>query len=218
MGRTTRLVGAVIMMHGDERGLRLPPTVAPHQVVLIPIQPGEERGAGGGDALAAELRAAGIRVKLDDRDHVRPGAKFFEWELKGAPIRIELGKRELAGGEVSVARRDREQRERLPLDGLAGWVQELLGEVHEELYDRAAAHLAANTRRLDDRAELIAYLKGGSGFAVTAWCGSPDCEAAVKAETSATLRCLPLEPEDPGASCAVCGRPGAETATWGQAY
>jgi prolyl-tRNA synthetase len=211
-------VGGVIMMHGDERGLRLPPGVAPPQVVVIPIQTGDARVLEAGQALAAGLRATGIRVKVDDRDHVRPGAKFFEWELKGAPIRIELGTRELAGGEVSVARRDREQRERLLLDGLAGRVQELLGDIHQELYDRAAAHLAANTRRLDDRAELIEYLKAGSGFAVTAWCGSPECEASVKAETSATLRCLPLEPEDPGAPCAVCGRPGAETATWGQAY
>jgi prolyl-tRNA synthetase len=94
----------------------------------------------------------------------------------------------------------------------------MLGEIHQELFDRAAAHLADNTRSFDDRAELIEYLKAGSGFAVTAWCGAPECEASVKAETSATLRCLPLEPEDPGASCAVCGRPGAETATWGQAY
>jgi prolyl-tRNA synthetase len=157
-------------------------------------------------------------VKLDDRDHVRPGAKIFEWELKGAPIRVELGERELAGGQVSVARRDREGRELLPLDRLGERLQTMLGEIHQELFDRAAAHLADNTRSLDDRAELIEYLKAGSGFAVTAWCGSPECEAAVKAETSATLRCLALEPEDPGAPCAVCGRPGVETATWSQAY
>jgi prolyl-tRNA synthetase len=101
---------------------------------------------------------------------------------------------------------------------MAGRVQEMLGEIHRELFDRAAAHLADNTRSFDDRDELIEYLKAGRGFAVTAWCGSPQCEAAVKAETSATLRCLALEPEDPGAPCAVCGRPGVETATWGQAY
>jgi prolyl-tRNA synthetase len=168
--------------------------------------------------MAAELRDAGVRVKLDERQHVRPGAKFFEWELKGAPIRVELGERELAGGEASVARRDREPRELLPLDRLGEGLQRMLGEIHQELFDRAAAHLAANTQHLDDRAQLIEYLKAGSGFAVTAWCGSPECEAAVKAETSATLRCLALEPEDPGAPCAVCGRPGVETATWGQAY
>jgi prolyl-tRNA synthetase len=217
-GSTTRLVGAVIMMHGDERGLRLPPAVAPHQAVVIPIQPGEARVLDQAHALAAELRAAGIRVKLDDREHVRPGAKFFEWELKGAPVRVELGERELAGGEVSVGRRDRERREPLPFDGLGERLQTMLGEIHHELFDRAAAHLADNTRSLDDRTELIDYLKAGSGFAVTAWCGSPECEAAIKEETSATLRCLALEPEDPGAPCAVCGRPGAETATWGQAY
>ena len=217
-GASSRLVGGVIMMHGDERGLRLPPAVAPHQVVVIPIQPGAASVLEQAHALAAELRAAGIRVKLDDRDHVRPGAKFFEWELKGAPIRVELGERELARGEVSVARRDREPRELLSLDRLAERLQGMLGEMHQELFDRAAAHLSDNTRSFDDRAELIEYLKAGSGFAVTAWCGSPECEAAIKAETSATLRCLTLEPEDPGAPCPVCGRPGVETATWGQAY
>jgi prolyl-tRNA synthetase len=208
-GASSRLVGGVIMMHGDERGLRLPPAVAPHQVVVIPIQPGEGRVLEQAHALAAELRAAGMRVKLDDRVHERPGAKFFEWELKGAPIRVELGERELADGD---------QRERLPLDGLPERVQEMLGEIHQELFDHAAAHLADNTRSFDDRAELIEYLKAGSGFAVTAWCGSPQCEAEVKAKTSATLRCLAIEPEDPRAPCAVCGRPGVETATWGQAY
>jgi len=217
-GSTTRLVGAVIMMHGDERGLRLPPAVAPYQVVVIPIQPGDSPVLEQAHALAAELRAAGIRVKLDDRVHVRPGAKFFEWELKGAPIRVELGERELARDEVSVARRDREPRELLSLDRLAERLQAMLGEIHRELFDRAAEHLADNTRSFDDRAELIEYLKAGSGFAVTAWCGSPECEAAIKAETSATLRCLALEPEDPGAPCPVCAGPGVETATWAQAY
>jgi len=217
-GSTTRLVGAVIMMHGDERGLRLPPAVAPYQVVVIPIQSGDSPVLEQAHALAAELRAAGIRVKLDDRVHVRPGAKFFEWELKGAPIRVELGERELARGEVSVARRDRKARELLSLDRLAERLQAKLGEIHRELFDRAAEHLADNTRRFDDRAELIEYLKAGSGFAVSAWCGSPECEAAIKAETSATLRCLALEPEDPGAPCPVCAQPGIETATWAQAY
>ena len=171
-------------------------------------------------ALAAELRAAGIRVKLDDRDHVRPGAKFFEWELKGAPIRVELGERELARGEVSMARRDRERRERLPLDAAAGArLQGMLGEIQQRaVRPGRRAPGERHTQRLDDRAELIEYLQAGRGFAVTAWCGSPECEAAVKAETSATIRCLALEPEDPGAPCAVCGRPGTETATWGQAY
>jgi prolyl-tRNA synthetase len=211
-------VGGVIMMHGDERGLRLPPAVAPHQVVVIPIQPGDGRVREAADALATELRAAGLRVKVDDREHVRPGAKFFEWELKGAPIRIELGERELAGGEVSVARRDRDQRDRLPLDGLGERVQGMLGEIHRELFERASAYLADHTRQLDDRAELIEYLRAGGGFAVTAWCGSPECESAIKAETSASLRCLPLEHESPGAPCVVCGQPGVEIATWGQAY
>ena len=106
----------------------------------------------------------------------------------------------------------------MPLDRLAERLQAMLSEIHQELFDRAAAHLADHTRSFDDRPELIEYLKAGSGFAVTAWCGSPECEAAIKSETSATLRCLALEPQDPGGLCPVCGRPGVETATWGQAY
>ncbi|MFI5048246.1 MAG: proline--tRNA ligase [Gaiellales bacterium] len=217
-GASTRLVGGVVMMHGDQRGLRLPPGVAPHQVVLIPIQPDEGRVQEAAQALAAELRASGIRVKLDDRDYLRPGAKFFEWELKGAPIRVELGERELARGEVSFARRDCEQRERLPRDGLPARLQGMLSEIQRALFDRAAGHLEAHTQRLDDRSKLIEYLQTGHGFAVTAWCGSTACEAAVKSQTSATIRCLTLEPEDPGAPCTVCGQPGTETATWGHAY
>ena len=218
-GSTTRLVGAVIMMHGDERGLRLPPAVAPHQVVVIPIQPGEASVLEQAHALAAELRAAGIRVKLDDRDHVRPGAKFFEWELKGAPIRVELGERELARGEVSRGPpRPRAARAAVPRPAGRTAARDAgrdpPGAVRPRRRAPGRQHAGASTIA----PTLIEYLQAGSGFAVTAWCGSPECEAAVKAETSATLRCLALEPEDPGAPCAVCGRPGVETATWGQAY
>ena len=149
------------MMHGDERGLRLPPAVAPHQVVVIPIQPGEGQVLEQAHALAAELRAAGIRVKLDDRDHVRPGAKFFEWELKGAPIRVELGERELAGGEVSVARRDREPRERLPLDGLGNGCKGCWARSIRSCSTAPPRTWPATRGSLDDRAELIEYLKAG---------------------------------------------------------
>ena len=163
-------------------------------------------------------RAAGIRVKLDDRDHVRPGAKFYEWELKGVPLRFELGARDLAEGRVTLARRDGEGRQVLPLDAAAAAAPGLLGEIQQRLYDQALDFRERHTARLDDRAALLEYLAEGRGFAVTAWCGSDACEADVKAETSASIRCLSLEVDDPGAACAVCGRPGTETATWAQAY
>jgi prolyl-tRNA synthetase len=217
-GASSRLVGGVIMTHGDARGLRLPPAVAPHQVVVVPIHRDDSAVADAAASLAAALRAAGLRVKLDDRDHVRPGAKFFEWELKGVPLRLELGGRDLAAGTVTLARRDANGREQAPLTGVAARVRELLDEMQRALFDDALAFREAHTRRISQRAEMIEFLAAGAGFAVTAWCGSAECEAEIKAATSATIRCLTLEPEDPSAPCTVCGRPGVETATWGQAY
>ncbi len=217
-GASSRLVGGVIMTHGDERGLRLPPAVAPQQVVVVPIarEGGAVREAA--NALAEDLRGSGVRVRVDDREHVRPGAKFFEWELKGAPIRLELGERDLAAGAVSVVRRDDGSREQVPLAGVTDRVAALLEEIQDGLLAAAVAFRERHTERFTDRAGLFEFLRAGAGFAVAAWCGSEDCEAEVKEATSATIRCLTLEPEDPGAPCVVCGQPGKETATWAQAY
>jgi prolyl-tRNA synthetase len=217
-GASSRLVGGVIMTHGDGRGLRLPPAVAPHQVVVVPIHRDDSAVAEAAASLAATLRAAGVRVKLDDRDHVRPGAKFFEWELKGVPLRLELGGRDLAAGTATLARRDADGREQVPMARVAARVRELLDEVQRDLFADALAFRQAHTRRIAQRAEMVEYLAAGGGFAVTAWCGSAECEAEIKTATSATIRCLTLDQEDPGAPCTVCGRPGIETATWGQAY
>jgi prolyl-tRNA synthetase len=217
-GASSRLVGGVIMAHGDGGGLRLPPAVAPHQVVVVPIQPGAGEVAAASAALATALRDAGVRVRVDDRDHVRPGAKFFEWELKGAPIRMELGTRDLAAGIVRVVRRDTSAREELSLDAARRRVPELLDEIQRSLLDDARAFRDRHTTRIGSCEDLVDYLRGAGGFAITAWCGSAGCEDAIKEAASATIRCLTLEPEDPGAACAVCGSPGVETATWAQAY
>jgi len=217
-GASSRLVGGVIMTHGDERGLRLPPAVAPQQVVVVPIarEAGTVREAA--EALSAELRGGGVRVRLDDREHVRPGAKFFEWELKGAPLRLELGERDLEAGCVTVVRRDNGSREQVPMASAARRVGELLGEIQRGLLVEAREFRDRHTRGFDDRGRMLEFLRAGEGFAVAAWCGSEECEAEVKAETSATIRCLTLEREDPGAACIVCGRAGTELATWAQAY
>src|SRR5690349_12853908 len=219
-GASSRLVGGVIMTHGDDRGLRLPPAVAPHQAVVVPIQDsdGDGRVAEAAATLCAGLRAAGVRVRLDDRDHVRPGAKFYEWEVKGVPLRLELGVRDLDAGLVTVARRDGDGRSQLPLDGIEAAVPDLLEEIQRSLFEQALDFQHAHTAQLDDREELFAYLSAGRGFAAAPWCGRESCELDVKAATSATIRLLTLEAEDPGAPCAVCGQPGAETATWAQAY
>jgi prolyl-tRNA synthetase len=219
-GASSRLVGGVIMTHGDDRGLRLPPAVAPHQAVVVPIEPGNGDGrvAEAAAALCAGLRAAGVRVRLDDRDHLRPGAKFYEWELKGVPLRLELGARDLDAGLVTVVRRDADGRSQLSLDGVATAVPDLLVEIQRSLFEQALAFQHAHTAHIDDREQLFAYLSAGRGFAVAPWCGRESCETEVKASTSATIRLLTLDAEDPGAPCAVCGRPGTETATWAQAY
>ncbi|HET7554884.1 MAG TPA: His/Gly/Thr/Pro-type tRNA ligase C-terminal domain-containing protein, partial [Gaiellaceae bacterium] len=225
-GATTRLVGGLVMAHGDDRGLRLPPRVAPVQVVIVPIvREGEGEGEGAGvmaaaTALAEELRTAGVRVRVDDRPEHRPGFKFNEWELKGVPLRVELGGRDLAAAAATVARRDTGAKEQLPLAGLAGAVAVLLDGVQASLF--ASAHEERERRTLRDPAgydELIAYLRDAHGFVVASWCGGSDCEARVKADSSATIRCLPLDLQ-PGerAACACCGRPAAASAAWAQAY
>ena len=217
-GASSRLVGGVIMTHGDERGLRLPPAVAPQQVVIVPIAREGADVRDAAEALAGELQSHGVRVKVDGREHVRPGAKFFEWEVKGAPVRVELGERDLAAGTVTVVRRDDGSREQLPLAGAAGRVRSLLDEIQHGLLAEAREFRDRHTKRFDERGAMLEFLRAGEGFAVASWCGSAECEAEVKAETSATIRCVTLEREDPGAPCIACRRPGTETATWAQAY
>jgi prolyl-tRNA synthetase len=219
-GASSRLVGGLIMTHGDEAGLRLPPAVAPHQVVVVPIY-GDERARVQApcQALATELRAGGTRVRLDDREERRPGFKFHEWELKGVPVRCELGERDLDADRVTLVRRDTGAKEQVPLEGASGRARELLLEIQRDLLTDARAFRAEHT--LDDPAsydELREFLASASGFAVGAWCGAPACEARVKSDTHATTRCLELRPASAKASCIVCGSPATERATWAQAY
>jgi prolyl-tRNA synthetase len=219
-GASTRLMGALVMAHGDDRGLRLPPAVAPHQVVIVPVAAGDDgRPAEAAAAVAAELRDAGIRVRVDDRNGTRAGAKWHEWEAKGVPVRIDVGARELDAGALPVTRRDRLSREAVARDGVAAHVAALLDEIQRVLHDEAAARSEATTLRGAVRyGQLADHLAAAAGFAVAAWCGDPVCEARVKEDTSATIRCLPLEREDPGEPCIVCGRPGTEIATFAQSY
>jgi prolyl-tRNA synthetase len=221
-GATTRLVGGLVMAHGDDRGLRLPPRVAPQQVVIVPIFREEDRAdvLEAADALAVELRAAGVRVRVDDRPEHRPGFKFNEWELKGVPLRVELGGRDLAAGVATVVRRDDGAKQQVPLGGAAQALVELLDDVQASLFQSARAELERRTlREPGGYDELIGYLREAAGFAEAPWCGRAECEAQVKDESSATIRCLPLEEGlvQP-AACICCGRPAATTAVWAQAY
>jgi prolyl-tRNA synthetase len=221
-GSTTRLVGGVVMAHGDELGLRLPPRVAPQQVVIVPIfredDPGDVLQAAA--AVADELRAAGVRVRVDDRPEHRPGFKFNECELKGVPLRLEIGARDLAGAAVTVARRDSGDKQQIPLDRVAARVGELLGDVQTSLF--RAARDEQERRTLRDPSsyhEMVEYLRDAGGFVAASWCGRRECEVRVKDESSATIRCLPLADEAAQAgTCVCCGRTAVTAAVWAQAY
>ena len=229
-GATTRLVGGVVMAHGDDRGLRLPPRVAPHQVVIVPIVRDDDRAEvlRLAAAVADELRTADVRVRLDDRSEVRPGFKFNEWELKGVPLRIELGSRDLAAGAVTVSRRDTGEKQQIPLARVTAAVAELLSDVQASLLESARAELERRTLRAPGGYdELIEYLRDAVGFVAAPWCGRKECEARVKDDSSATIRCLPLD-EQPArqatASVAAgrrrprpCGRRRTSAASTGDA-
>ena len=220
-GVSTRLVGGLIMAHGDDKGLRLPPKVAPVQVVVVPIfRSDEERGQvlGAANAMAEEWRANGLRVRVDDRDDLRPGYKFADHELRGVPVRVEIGPRDLAAQHVTVARRDTGEKSTLGFDAVEGALDDLLADIQRGLFADALAFREANSRQASSYDELRAAITEAGGFVTGGWCGSADCEAKVKGETKATIRFLPLEPVDPGAPCAVCGTAGVDTATWAIAY
>jgi prolyl-tRNA synthetase len=218
-GVTTRLVGAVIMTHGDDQGLRLPPALAPVQVVVVPIFRTDEERSEVMDAcwrLAGDL--ASHRIRVDDRDDLRPGFKFNHWELRGVPVRVEVGPRDLGEGRVTVVPRLTGEKQQIPVESLAGRVGELLTESQTGLLDEAREFRDAHTFRPADMGEMGSLLEDPGGFMVTGWCGSDECEAKVKAETKATLRYLPLDPRPGDGSCIVCGQPAAEEAAWAQAY
>jgi prolyl-tRNA synthetase len=234
-GFSWRTIGAVIMVHGDDRGLVLPPRIAPTHVVIVPIWRTEaERSAveAAITPLETALRAQAVfedqrlRVRVDRRDDVTPGYKFNHWELRGVPIRLEVGPRDVASGTVVVAERlsatDSTGKESVPVGGLAADVAGRLERIQARLLERATVVQRANTHRVAGWDELVAVNAAHGGFLVAGWCGSPDCERDVQAETGATLRVLPfageLEDGEPTASCVRCGAPAAETAAFARAY
>jgi prolyl-tRNA synthetase len=221
-GATTRLIGGVVMAHGDDLGLRLPPRLAPQQVVIVPIFREKDRAdvLEAAAAVADELRTASVRVRVDERPEYRPGFKFNEWELKGVPLRIEIGGRDLAAGAVTVARRDTEGKQQIPRSGVASAVDVMLSDLQASLFQTARAE--QERRTLSDPSgydEMIEYLREAGGFVAASWCGRRECEARVKDESSATIRCLPLTEQPAGATaCICCGRTAVTDAVWSQAY
>jgi prolyl-tRNA synthetase len=220
-GLSTRTIGGIIMTHGDDKGLRLPPRVAPVQVVVVPIYSNDEE-KGGVLEVAARVKQGltdnSVRVKVDDRDQHRPGFKFAEWELKGVPLRVEIGPKDVAAGQVTVADRISGHRRSAAVDAFIDEVPSLLRDLQSALFADARAFRDANLREANSFPELRDGLREQGGFWTAPWCGDFECEQKVSAETKATIRVLPLEQQDPGGPCVVCGKPGLERATWAQSY
>ena len=216
-GFTTRMIGAIIMVHGDNSGLALPPRIAPVQVCVIPVQQHREGVLEACEKIYGELKAAGVRVKLDDRDN-RPGWKFAEAEMRGIPLRVELGPKDLADGQAVLVRRDNREKTVVSLDELTVKVPELLVTIQKEMLDRARAHRDAHTYEAKDYEEFVDTINTKPGFVKAMWCGCRECEDKIKADTGATSRCIPFEQEQVAESCVCCGKPAKKMVYWGRAY
>ncbi|HOC31725.1 MAG TPA: proline--tRNA ligase, partial [Armatimonadota bacterium] len=220
-GMTTRLIGAVIMVHGDEKGLRLPPTIAPIQTVIVPIWKTDREKAQViqlADSVFAELKSAGIRVKMDDRDQFTPGFKYNEWEMKGVPLRLEIGPRDVADNAVMAARRDIKGKEKVSVQGIAETVKTVLDSIQKTLFEQALAFREANTRDASTMEEMAQLILKERGFVRVWWEGDADAEAKVKEDTKATLRCFPLDQQDEEGICVATGKKTKSRALFAVAY
>jgi prolyl-tRNA synthetase len=225
-GVSTRLLGALVMAHGDDQGLRLPPTVASTQAVVVPIYRKPEEGEPvmvAARKLRDQLERAGVRVKLDSREGVTPGFKFNDWEMRGVPLRIEIGPRDVASGEAVLARRDLkgpEAKSKAPLESIAERAGAMLVEIQKSLYAQAKAWMTAETRQFETYDQLKRQMEGegGGGFADVFWCGNPACETRIREELKATCRVIPMNQSGAGGKCVVCDEQAAERALFAKAY
>ena len=214
-GMTTRLIGAIIMVHGDDSGLVLPPRIAPTQVMIIPIQ---QKKAGVLDK-AYEIKdmLKGCRVKVDDTDK-SPGWKFSEAEMRGIPVRIEIGPKDIEAGQAVIVRRDTREKQIVPIADLAQKVEETLAAMQVEMLERARAHREEHTYTARDYAEFKDIVENKPGFVKSMWCGDEACENMIKEETGATSRCMPFAQEHLADTCVCCGKPAKTMVYWGKAY
>ncbi len=220
-GVSTRMIGGVIMTHGDDGGLILPPRIAPYQVVMVPIMRGNWRETvlPTAKAIRDDLVARGLRVMLDDRDSQTPGWKFNEWEMRGVPLRLEIGPKDIEKSQVVLARRDTREKAFVPMDGLAAHVESLLNTIQQALFDRAVAYRTEHTTQTDSYDTFREVMEGRPGFVVSPWCESAACEAAIKAETQATIRNIPFaSPPATGKTCIKCGEPARVHAWFAKSY
>jgi prolyl-tRNA synthetase len=220
-GVSTRLIGGLVMTHSDDEGLVLPPRIAPLQVVIVPIFKGEEQKALLDEkvhAMVASFKAAGIRVKYDDSDNQRPGWKFAEYELKGVPVRIAVGPRDLENNQVEIARRDTKEKSTVSMEGITETVSQLLLDIQSNLFNRAKKYRDDHITKVDRWEDFISVLDTKAGFVSAHWDGTPETEEKIKEMTKATIRCIPLNNEQEVGSCILTGNPSAQRVLFARAY
>lgn len=219
-GVSTRLIGAIIMVHGDDRGLALPPKVAPTQVIMIPIGPAKTRELviQKTDELFLELKKAGIRVKVDDRADQSPGWKFNEYEMRGIPLRIELGPRDMENGQVVLVSRISNEKRIVQQADIVQEVRRMLEEIHQQMYQNAKNFMEDNFKSVDTLDEMRTSMEAKRGFVLAGWCGSESCEHQVKEETGATSRNIPFEVREHKSKCLVCEEKAKHTVVFARAY
>lgn len=220
-GVSTRLMGALIMSHSDDNGLVLPPKVAPVQVVIVPIYKGEAGLTKVSEValtLKSKLQAKGISVKYDDRDTQRPGFKFAEHELKGVPVRVAIGERDLENGTVELARRDELTKETVSIDGIENVIEKLLHDIQANLFAKALKRREEQTVKVDTYEEFKKTLDEKPGFVLAHWDGTPETEEKIKEETKATIRCIPLDNDQEAGTCIYSGKPSTQRVLFARAY
>jgi prolyl-tRNA synthetase len=217
-GASTRLIGGIIMVHGDNRGLVMPPRVAPTQVVIIPIAQNKPGVLDKAFELKAALVERGIRVELDDDTNNTPGWKFNEYEMKGVPLRVEIGPRDIQNNQAMTARRDTLEKAPISLDGFADSVSAILDTIHHDMFARAKDYRDSMTFVVEDYESFKVRMATAPGFAKGMWCGERECEDKIKADTAASIRCMPFEQEDLGPVCHFCGKPAKHMVYVAKAY
>ena len=220
-GVSTRLMGALIMCHSDDNGLVLPPRLAPLQVVIVPIYKGKEgleKIREKVNGIIGKLQQLGISVKFDDRDTQKPGWKFADYELKGVPVRLAMGERDLENGTIEVARRDTLTKETLPLEGIEQYIIRLLDDIQENVYKKALDFRSKMITKVDSYEEFKTLLDEKGGFFLCHWDGTPETEARIKEETKATIRCIPFDAEEEEGKCMVTGKPSHRRVLIARAY
>ena len=218
-GTSTRLMGGLIMVHGDNRGLKLPPKLAPVQVIIVPVAMHKEGVLDAADEVMQALKQSGIRVKMDTRDQ-SPGWKFNEWEMRGVPIRLEIGPKDIENKQVVLVRRDTHEKLATPIQGLSQRIAELLSDIHANMLTQALQHRDAHIFNATDKAGVLEAVDANKGFAYTPWCGLRSCEEELKAQHGISSRCMPFETqhEAQGHTCALCGKPATKMIYWARSY